>query len=1077
MKRYFWKILPVFLCVLIIVSAIPFSVNAAATVITVDTAQELTDACAQINNNGGEYVISLNKDISGPVSVDISNSDAVVTIIGNGHTINSTGNAVTVSNSATVNLGDGNSDLTLKSANDVEDPGVVFVLDNGICNMYDKVTVKDHKGNNYLGGGVTVQGATFHMYGGTIDNCGIEGGSVCYGGGVAVYAGGVFIMDDGVISNCYATTDYIDSQVSVCYAGVGGGVFVIGGATFEMNGGTISNCSATNFGGGVAMMLGDTEYRIDPNTGNPVIDPKTNKKVVDQGNPRSKITINGGKICENKAKSGAGIFVSGYYYAFYNAALAPNLVIGEPSNPGISINGGENKNVEISSNTATEMGGGVLVAGLKDTQKTQLHNANINCNTASTGAGVMNYKYWTQIDIDGCTIIGNEASSNGGGIAALSNSGQEQQGYTKINNTTIKDNTSGDRGAGVYYDADSEVRISGADVIQDNTYNGKTNNLNVLSLEKPIKVVGELTGSQIGLSDPTLWDDDKSDTDAGAVSTERLTDGYKENNDSLIPANVFTSDHESWYVDYGELGSKTVASDDDYYTYEGKKYNVSSRVDTGESCRGEIYEVKANTFTTGVAENPDVFKQEVLSRFSDTNKYQLEYSDANWNDYTKLDTGEPVSVYFPNIYNAYIYLNPNSNYSNPRLITSTGHQTQYASNGQFVYQYYTANSETIDYSDSFETLEITDNELFDSDRIIYDYDEFGHIISKTVVNKTPTKTPHQETIIPLEYNKEVRLVRRTTPIKFHVNNPNSADDELFRVYNPESGETYTTENGVYDLTNYQVHEFYDIPAFAEDDYVFAGWYTTENNNNNSSDNAFEFDSAIPAGVTDVYAHWIPVGEVDQDEEDDKILPNNANTYKGFDLFGVQIRRPYKFDNNQGDFMPEGLRFVTSISEDLLSDIDSLSDKTVNGNKVEYGYVTAGESTVSKVVEAFQSVIPSNYKLQYKGENVNGIDTTVKGDNKNNFNYITNLDCTSTQGGYGSNSRIKTDHKNFGEYRLATFVITYEDDASGDNKGKNIAARAYLRYYDVNGLLRTFYNDYAGTDFYGGCSTCYNAVAQ
>ena len=68
--------------------------------------------------------------------------------------------------------------------------------------MYDKVTLKDHKGNNYFGGGVTVEGGTFKMHGGTIENCGIDGGSVCYGGGVGVAFGGQFIMDGGVIKNC-----------------------------------------------------------------------------------------------------------------------------------------------------------------------------------------------------------------------------------------------------------------------------------------------------------------------------------------------------------------------------------------------------------------------------------------------------------------------------------------------------------------------------------------------------------------------------------------------------------------------------------------------------------------------------------------------------------------------------------------------------------------------------------------------------------------------------------------------------------------------------------------------------------
>ena len=38
----------------------------------------------------------------------------------------------------------------------------------------------------------------------------------------------------------------------------------------------------------------------------------------------------------------------------------------------------------------------------------------------------------------------------------------------------------------------------------------------------------------------------------------------------------------------------------------------------------------------------------------------------------------------------------------------------------------------------------------------------------------------------------------------------------------------------------------------------------------------------------------------------------------------------------------------------------------------------------------------------------------------------------------------------------------------------------MRYYDANGKLRVFYNDYtnsAGTTYYGGCMCSYNQVSQ
>ncbi len=317
-------------------------------------------------------------------------------------------------------------------------------------------------------------------------------------------------------------------------------------------------------------------------------------------------------------------------------------------------------------------------------------------------------------------------------------------------------------------------------------------------------------------------------------------------------------------------------------------------------------------------------------------------------------------------------------------------------------------------------------------------------------------------------------------LKFHVNEPNAAD-KLFRVYNGDASKAEDTTE--YTFKDGGVEEFYDIPSFAEDDYVFAGWYYNSTDGTSDGDTAFKFDSEIPANVTDVYAHWISVGTVDKDGNDDKVLPSAMNnTYSGFGLFGVQIRPEAQFDQNMGEYYYGGLRFISSVSESLLSDIDNLSTKKVGSNNVEYGYVTAAKSTIDTVADnADMHIDKSKYKIQYKGKNVNGVDTlldTASSDERktpNNFRYVTNVDCTSQVGEYGNNPRVKIDHKNFSGYRLMTFVVNYTGENAESDKGKDVVARAYIRYYDANGLLRTFYNDYGGTNVYGGCSTSFNTV--
>ena len=835
----------------------------AATTVSVGSASQLTDVCADINANGGEYVINLTDDIS-DASLDISKNGAKVTVVGNGHTITGVHGTAFVSGGATLNLGDGKSSLTLKCLESSDDPGVISVLPDGVCNMYGKVSVKDHKGSNYYGGGVTIQSGTFNMYGGTIDNCGIYDGSVCYGGGVAVISGGIFNMEGGTISNCYATSDYIDdSDPNRCFTAMGGGVFVTGGSSFTMDGGTITGCEATNFGGGVAM---DISYGELSN--------------FRWGNPKNTVTINDGTISANKADCGAGVFASGYFYSYAGAIGTYNPGIGTTNNPGLYIKGGE-----ISSNIASDGGGGVYLAILSSAVKVQIHNALIKNNKADNGAGIENYGNWTQLSVDGCKITGNTATTNGGGILASSN---VSGGYTTIKDTEISGNNSGDRGAGVYYDASSIINVSGADIIQNNKFNGTINNLNVLSKAKPVYVTGDLTGSQIGLSDPTLWDDGKDDTASDAVSTDYLTSGYKSNN-TVIPAYAFTSDHKSWYVDY---------------------------------------------------------------------------SDVNTN--------------------------------------------------------------------------------------------------------------------------EIRLVRYDKDVNYHINNA----DMDSSIYENEIFTPYVTNHTV-EVGN-TIEEFHNIPKLKDPDgYVFKGWYYDRD----SDSRPVEFGKEYETGeqyekYKDIYAHWEKVDKIEQEKDiDEKNLPDTMKKddgkyyYSSFGLFGIQIRPEKLVDENIFKSRPGGLRFVTSISEKLLSDVDALSDKKVESedgfeHKVEYGFVTAPKDVADTVAnDSSFNIDKSTYKLQYKGTDVNGVNTTVRERSENNFNYVTNVDCTSQSGGYGGNPDIIMDHRNCNKYRLATFVVTYDDDETDANKDKKVVARSYMRYYDANGLLRTFYNDYVGTCVYGGCSVSYNDAEE
>lgn len=433
MKKRYRMMLGILLVVLSL-SVTPkaaFAENKTVTRIEVENKAEFDNAISTVNSaSEGEYVISLNDNIE--IRGATIQSPCPVTILGNGHTLTvATNTSIHVEKGAHVKLGPGNdNDLKIcgvsgEQSND--EPGLLHI--KGTCEMYSDVSLSGRVGNNYFGGGVTVEGGTFHMYGGVIENCGISDGSVCYGGGVAVVYGGQFIMDGGTISGCYADSDaskYLPEPT--WFTGIGGGVFVSGGSFFVMNGGTISGNRATSMGGGIAVVASsDEKYNL-----------------------QSSVIINGGTVESNSARIGAGVFASAYYRCFAVPIGTQTPDSGQAEKPGLYIN-----NAQICDNKADKtdgMGGGVFVAMLKPLKplaSVRISNTTIQKNRAAVGGGVMSYGYWTNMDIDGCTITGNEATNYGGGFAAQENT---SGGQTTITNTVLCNNIAGTAASDVYLD-------------------------------------------------------------------------------------------------------------------------------------------------------------------------------------------------------------------------------------------------------------------------------------------------------------------------------------------------------------------------------------------------------------------------------------------------------------------------------------------------------------------------------------------------------------------------------------------------------------------------------------------------
>ena len=409
-------------------------------VIEVGSGAEFDNAVATINGAaGGEYVIKLTDDFeSGGASFS---SACATTILGGGHTITlGQYSSLSVAKGTQLNLGsaDDGSTLTIsggnKQSNDV--PGLLYV--QGSCNMYSGVTVSDRKGENYFGGGVTVQGGTFHMYGGTIKNCGVNGGSMCYGGGVAAVYGGSFVMDAGEIADCNVTANWEADWDPRMISALGGGVFVSGGSSFVMNGGTISGNKSSDMGGGVAVVASIDEV------------------LEGFGTLKSSAEILGGTVENNEAHDGAGVFASGYYYAGAYGLCADTPSVGVQDKQGLRVNG-----AKIVNNKADEQdgrGGGVFVVWLNSPAVAEIANTEINGNRAAVGGGVMSYGNPIETNIKGCTITGNTATMYGGGLAAKEN---ERDGAVAVKNTKLCNNVAGVAASDVYLN-DSPAKLSSA---------------------------------------------------------------------------------------------------------------------------------------------------------------------------------------------------------------------------------------------------------------------------------------------------------------------------------------------------------------------------------------------------------------------------------------------------------------------------------------------------------------------------------------------------------------------------------------------------------------------------------------
>lgn len=321
--------------------------------------------------------------------------------------------------------------------------------------------------SEFGGGGVSNWGA-FEMLGGAVlDNEGATGGGV--------YNRGMFKMSGGVISD-NTTGNFVILMLDgwgFFNRNGGGGVYNTG--TFTMLGGMIAN-NTTKFNGGGVYNIPDATFNM---LGGAI---SGNNANLDGGVCiGGTFNLSGGEICGNTASYGGGMYIAGSEPAesqsvvnmFGTACISSNIATYDGS--GVYNDYGGIFNLAdgtIDSNTAGNNGGGVF-----NRADIAITGGFLSSNNASNGGAVYNYsgvfnysgsdevyagfgpssaiksaKYKNgSFNMSGCTISGNEATFNGGGIyfdTTLPINYISQS--MSISSSTIEGNVAGESGGGIW---------------------------------------------------------------------------------------------------------------------------------------------------------------------------------------------------------------------------------------------------------------------------------------------------------------------------------------------------------------------------------------------------------------------------------------------------------------------------------------------------------------------------------------------------------------------------------------------------------------------------------------------------
>lgn len=247
--------------------------------------------------------------------------------------------------------------------------------------------------------------------------------------------------------------------------------------------------------------------------------------------------------------------------------------------------------------------------------------------------------------------------------------------------------------------------------------------------------------------------------------------------------------------------------------------------------------------------------------------------------------------------------------------------------------------------------------------------------------------------------------------------------------------TYVSEGSIVATQSYSQGSEVILPAApSQDGKIFAGWFTEDVNLNSTSAVSSAKSKAAHitslSGDTIIYAGWIDIGTVSADSKDFTV---SASRVSAFELAGAQIRI-----ND-----PSGLRFVTRIGSNLVSEIEALNSansglrpSSASDKGIGYGTVAVLASRVADI-------------------------TLVKDASASNV---------------ASGMCVCPAVNNIAEYDGYIYYTCVVNNIPKSSYSTDIAARPYITYSDVNGTEHTYYYTESGSSS-GGYATSITSVSN